>query len=129
MKRDFEESIDENKLKLLQEADPIRLWKSLDETRHCILCEKVISGHDIQITRDRRNFTRLRCPTPGCCATPAEWVHPGNPLLSEDAWRDWVKMLDSLCDEELSQRRPVRRFRPNGNAPNFAMTLGHRITE
>lgn len=53
---------------------------------------------------DQTGVPALRCPTPGCPAGPAQWVHPGNPLLSEEAWRDWVRLLDTLCDEPIRSR-------------------------
>ncbi len=111
MKNQFEDLAGETKLKLLREADQNRPWQSLDDTRHCILCEKIISGRTIRVSTDRRGATMLHCPTRGCHSTPTDWVHPENPLISEDAWRDWIRMLDSLCDEE--QDRPIRRFRPS----------------
>jgi len=113
MKHQFEDLAGETKLKLLKEADPERPWNSLNDTRHCILCERIISGHAIRVSTRRRGGVVLRCPTRGCRSTPSEWVHPENPLVSEDAWRDWVRMLDSLCDEEEVRRKPIRRFRPS----------------
>ncbi len=112
MKNQFDDLAGETKLKWLREADPERPWQSLDDTRHCILCEKTISGRSIVVSTNRRGVVILRCPTRGCRSTPAEWVHPENPLVSEDAWRDWVRMLDSLCDEELVNRKPLRRIQP-----------------
>lgn len=117
MKNQFEDLAGKAKLKLLQEADPDRAWTSLEETRHCILCEKTISGHHIRVSRDRRGAIRLRCPTRNCQSTPAEWVHPENPLVSEDAWHDWVRLLDTLCEDDPTQRKPVRRFRPTDVVP------------
>jgi len=108
------EAYAEERLHLLCQLDPEREWHSLDETRHCILCEQTISGHDIRIVK-KRQTNALRCPTPGCVGTPREWVHPGNPLTSEDAWRDWVRLLDTLCDEENTGRRPIRRLHPESS--------------
>ena len=118
MKNQFEDLAGETKLKLLREADLERPWQSLDDTRHCILCEKTISGRTIRVSQDRRGTVTLHCPTRGCHSTPAEWVHPENPLVSEDAWRDWVRMLDSLCEEEQARRKPIRRFRPSAELPS-----------
>ena len=83
------------KLRLLREFDGGRQWKSLDETRHCAICERIIRGHEIRVLWNRQGQARLRCPTPGCRSTPAEWVHPGNPLVSEDAWRDWTRLFEA----------------------------------
>ncbi len=116
MKNQFEELAGDTKLQLLRKADPAHAWNSLDDTRHCILCEQIISGRQIQISRGSggRGVTHLHCPTPGCRSTPGEWVHPENPLLSEEAWRDWVRLLENLCEEpEPVRPKPApRRFRP-----------------
>ena len=89
------------KLQLLQSE---RGWASLEETRQCVLCEKTFSGRQVRVRRDRSGTSHLCCPTPRCPSTPAQWVHPGNPLISEEAWRDWVRLLDTLCEESM---RPV----------------------
>ena len=125
MKNEFEEMTGEaKKLKLLREADPGRRWRSLDETRHCVLCEQTISGRQIRVSESRNGELEVHCPTPGCPATPVDWIHPGNPLVSEDAWKDWVRLLDTLGEEpEQSGRKPVRRFRPSYEKPVMASSL------
>lgn len=102
-----------NKLQLLCQLDIHKRWQSLDDTRHCVLCEQTISGRAIRIVTTRRNQA-LRCPTRGCAGTPEEWVHPDNPLVSEAAWHDWVRLLNTLCDEENTRNKPVRRLAPHG---------------
>lgn len=82
-------------MNLLQRNDPFREWDSLDETRFCILCEQTISGHDILVTGGGAEPVRLACPTPGCGGTPYEWVHLGDPLLSEEAFREWERITDA----------------------------------
>ena len=101
------------KWRLLQAAAGGRSWSSLDETRHCVLCERTFSGREVGLERNPRGL-QLRCPTPGCPSTPAQWIHPGNPLISEEAWRDWVRLLDSLCDEPP---------RPRGKKPKNRLGL------
>ena len=91
--------MDALKLRLLQEAGGVRFWSSLDETRQCVLCERTFNGHAVRLSRNRAGVPVLRCPTRGCPAVASQWVHSGNPLLSEDAWRDWVRLLDTLCEE------------------------------
>ena len=81
------------KLTLLQQAACKRFWRSLDDKRHCILCEQTISGHQIRVQSGKGGALKLACPTEGCPGTPAEWIHPGNPLLSEEAWQDWTELL------------------------------------
>ena len=82
------------KLRLLREIDRDRPWRSLDDRRHCVICERTISGHQIRVAWFRHGAPHLRCPTPGCRSLPQHWVHPENPLTSEDAWRDWARLLE-----------------------------------
>ena len=92
------EFTDEIKLRLLQSAGGVRPWGSLDEICQCVLCERTFSGREVRLICKRGHTPRLHCPTRGCAATPAQWIHPGNPLVSEDAWQDWVHLLDKLCE-------------------------------
>ncbi|HWL54107.1 MAG TPA: hypothetical protein VNQ90_16815 [Chthoniobacteraceae bacterium] len=114
------------KLKLLQKLDEGSMWASLDEARHCVLCERTICGEEIAVMWDEAGTLRLACPTRGCRATPREWLHPGNPLIDESAWHDWVRLLDGLCDSPApAPHRLGRRFRPSDQAPTrLGMRLG-----
>jgi len=67
----------EHKLAVLQEADNLRKWYSLDDRRVCVLCDRVITGRMIDIWQDDRGVYRLHCPTPGCPATPRDWFYHG----------------------------------------------------
>ena len=87
------------KWRLLQAAPGFRPWVSLDECRQCVLCERTFSGREVRLERDALGLFQIHCPTRGCTSTPSQWIHPGNPLVSEDAWKDWIKLLDSLCEE------------------------------
>jgi hypothetical protein len=83
----------EDKLDLLRKGDNARQWESLDDKRCCVLCERTFSGRQVIVAKTRGGKTILRCPTDGCVGTPREWVHPGNPLISDDAWADWSRLL------------------------------------
>ena len=98
------------KFQLLQGERP---WESLDEIRQCVLCEHTFTGHEVRLLWDHCGEPHLRCPTTGCPATSAQWIHPGNPLTSEKAWEDWLRLLDTLCDEPV---RPVFAMR-KGSSP------------
>lgn len=87
------------KLRLLRATPGFRPWSSLDERRQCVLCERTFSGREVRLERDSLGLFQIRCPTPGCMSSPSQWIHPGNPLISEDAWSDWIKLLDCLCEE------------------------------
>lgn len=120
------------KWRLLQNASGVRPWASLDETRHCVLCEQTFSGRQVGVEWSRAGVPRLRCPTPDCPGTPAQWIHPGNPLISEEAWRDWVRLLDSLCDEPRPPHPPFdgkRKSRPSRKARVKLRSArpGHRV--
>lgn len=91
---------DDAKLRILCQAAPECGWQSLDDRRQCILCENTISGRQVRVARGRHGKLELRCPTHRCNATPAEWVHLGNPLISEVAWRDWLRLFNE-CDGEM----------------------------
>lgn len=86
--------LSEDKLDLLRKADRSGKWESLDEKRSCVLCERTFSGRQVLVTKTRGGKIQLECPTPGCVATPSQWVHPGNPLISEAAWEDWERLID-----------------------------------
>jgi hypothetical protein len=66
----------EDRLTILQSADAERKWTSLDDQRLCVVCQRVVSGRQIDITRDQRGRYTLRCPTDGCTSTAHEWIYP-----------------------------------------------------
>ena len=116
MKNHFDEATgDFTKLELLRTVDFRHKWKSLDDRLTCILCEQTLSGRSVRIVYNRCGVPNLHCPTPGCSGTSAEWVHPENPLVSEDAWKDWVRLLETLSEHpEQETKQPMKRqFRPS----------------
>jgi len=106
MRQEGNEATDDLKLQLLQGE---RAWASLEEARQCVLCEQTFKGRQVRIRWDRSGTPHLCCPTPRCPATPAQWVHPENPLISEDAWQDWMRLLDALCDESIRPAFGIRK--------------------
>lgn len=68
----------EEKLALLQSADLRRKWYSLDDRRVCVLCDRTITGLQIEIVRDAAGAYSLRCPTEGCLALPSDWFYHGS---------------------------------------------------
>jgi hypothetical protein len=83
----------EDKLAALRKGDTTHQWASLDDKRTCILCDRTFSGRQVDISMGMTGRIRLRCPSDGCVGTPREWVHPGNPLVSDRAWKDWTRVL------------------------------------
>ncbi len=88
----------QERLQLLNEAQPDRPWHSCEEKRCCIACERVFRGTAVEIRRDRLGLVHLACP--GCQSPPKLWVRPGNPLVDETAWADWETAMSSLHQEE-----------------------------
>jgi hypothetical protein len=68
----------EERLNILRAGDRLRKWRSLDDKRICLLCERVITGQQIEIWRDHRGRYLLKCPTNGCPAIAAHWFYVGN---------------------------------------------------
>lgn len=100
------------KLRILRESDPLQKWQALEDKRFCMMCEKTINGHQIRVRYDQNQVPVVQCPSRGCPATPAEWLCAGNPLLSEEAWKDWLRILHELSEEpQLPAAVPVARQR------------------
>jgi hypothetical protein len=72
----------EEKLAILQQADPRRKWYSLDDERVCVLCDRAITGRQIEVVRDNDNGYVLRCPTTGCPSLPSDWFYRGSACLN-----------------------------------------------
>ena len=64
----------EDRLELLRKNDAHRKWYSLDDKRVCVLCDRVLTGRQVEIKRARHGAT-LRCPTEGCESTPNDWFY------------------------------------------------------
>ena len=109
MKQDCSKGKEDMKWQLLRSAGGARPWRTLEDTRQCVLCEQTFQGHQVRVVWDLCGIARLRCPTPGCSGMPAQWIHPGNPLISEEAWHDWVGLLETLCEEPVHPQKPRSR--------------------
>jgi hypothetical protein len=68
----------EEKLKVLRRLDQFRHWHSLDDNRYCLVCGKIITGHQIQLLGGTRGNGPLRviCATERCHSIPMDWVLP-----------------------------------------------------
>src|SRR5262245_43341270 len=75
---------DGEKLNVLRMLDRVRRWHSLDDKRYCLVCGKIITGHQIQVAGGtRRNGAlRLNCPSDRCNSIPIDWVLPTDELLA-----------------------------------------------
>jgi hypothetical protein len=66
---------------LLRDTDTRRRWKSLDDERVCLVCERKFAGRQIEFRRMRSGQVELHCPTEGCDATAREWVYTNDPRV------------------------------------------------
>ncbi|HEY0368801.1 MAG TPA: hypothetical protein VGC85_04335 [Chthoniobacterales bacterium] len=93
-----------DKLDLLRRGDPFRKWTSLDDHRVCAVCDKRISGRQVEVALVRGK-PQLSCPTEGCNGGPREWVYPGNPLTSKRSWLDWSRLWEDEPVPALVRRQ------------------------
>src|SRR4051812_32030990 len=68
----------EDKLALLQSTDLRRKWHSLEDQRVSVLCDRTITGRQIEVTREPGGIFSLHCPTEGCPSVPSDWFYQGN---------------------------------------------------
>jgi hypothetical protein len=73
-----------DKLDALRRLDQFREWRSLDDTRFCLVCGKIITGRQIQVAGGTRGngLQRLSCPTERCNSIPMDWVLPTDEILA-----------------------------------------------
>jgi hypothetical protein len=76
----------EDKPAALRRLDKGRAWNSLDDQLYCTICKNVISGRHIEVIGGTNGLRalRLKCSTPGCFSTPADWTVP----VKSDAVRE-----------------------------------------
>jgi hypothetical protein len=68
----------EEKLEIIQAADTRRKWHSLDDHRICVLCDRTITGRQIEVAPGPGGTYSVHCPTPGCPSVPNDWFYQGN---------------------------------------------------
>jgi hypothetical protein len=76
---------DGEKLKILRRLDQFRYWHSLDDKRYCLVCGKIITGHQVRLLGGTRGNGPLRmiCPTERCHSIPMDWVLPTAEVLAD----------------------------------------------
>jgi hypothetical protein len=81
---------DRDKLEALRRLDQFRSWRSLDEKRYCLVCDKIITGKQVQVRGGTRGDgpLRLNCPTERCHSIPMDWVLPTDEVLANVALRE-----------------------------------------
>src|SRR6266404_310321 len=98
---------DGDKLDALRRLDQFRRWRLLDEKRYCLVCGKIITGRQIQVTGGTRGNgpLRLSCPTERCNSIPMDWVLPTNEILAK---------AERMVAEEREAAVPSPVIRGNG---------------
>ena len=68
----------EDKLAALRRIDKSRPWNCLDDRLYCTICKHEISGRQLEVVGGTNGLRalHLRCSTPGCLSTPADWILP-----------------------------------------------------
>jgi len=91
---------DEEKLKILRRLDQFRHWNSLDDKRYCLVCGKIITGHQVKLVGGTRGNGPLRpvCPTERCHSIPMDWVLPTAEILADI-------MMQEAAPTEVHARR------------------------
>ena len=84
----------DDRLDILRVHDHFREWRSLDEQRVCVLCDRGFTGDEVLILTVGEEV-KLHCPTPDCKSGVHQWVYPGNSLIPEKTYEDWWNALGS----------------------------------
>ena len=70
----------EDRLEILRAADTHQKWHSLDDKRICVLCDRVMTGRQIEIVCERSGRFLLHCPSENCASTINDWFYQPDPL-------------------------------------------------
>ena len=75
---------DTEKLLALQRLDQFREWRSLDDERFCLVCGKIINGHQVHVSAGAlgNGPLRLSCPSERCTSIPMDWALPTDEILA-----------------------------------------------
>ena len=109
---------DAEKLDVLRRLDQLRQWHSLDDKRYCLVCGKIITGHQIQVaggTRGNRAL-RLSYPSEHCNSIPIDWMPPTDEILAR------VEML-AAKEHKAATSTPIN----HGRMPDRPHETHHSI--
>ena len=100
------------KLEVLQRLDRYRKWRSLEEKRYCLVCGKIIAGHDIQVIGGTRGAGPLRviCSTRGCHSIPMDWVLPTDEVLAKMAMSENERYIERPGSQDTRHKKFVARL-------------------
>ena len=115
---------DADKLDVLCRLDQFRQWRSLEEKRYCLVCGKIITGQQIQVTGGTRGngALRLGCPTERCNSIPMDWVMPTDEILA--------KVEERMAAEEreaAARSAPIRTNRAPERPDNEHSSVASRL--
>ncbi|PYJ57619.1 MAG: hypothetical protein DME82_02090 [Verrucomicrobia bacterium] len=115
---------DADKLDVLCRLDQFRAWHSLEEKRYCLVCGKIITGQQIQLTGGTRGngALRLGCPTERCNSIPMDWVMPTDEILA--------KVEERMAAEEreaAARSAPIRTNRAPERPDNEHSSVASRL--
>ena len=115
---------DADKLDVLCRLDQFRAWRSLEEKRYCLVCGKIITGQQIQLTGGTRGngALRLGCPTERCNSIPMDWVLPTDEILA--------KVEERMAAEEreaAARSAPIRTNRAPERPDNEHSSVASRL--
>jgi hypothetical protein len=98
-----------DRLDVLRRLDQFRQWRSLDEKRYCLVCGKIITGHQILVTGGTRGngALRLNCPTEHCNSIPMDWVLATDEILAK---------VEMKVAQEHKAAAPTPASRGNGGS-------------
>jgi hypothetical protein len=96
----------DDRLDVLRFLDEFRFWHSLDDKRRCKRCRQEFTGRQLLVLgrKGTRGGMRLQCPTPGCPATPSDWIY-FDPVLAATMKSDFRPRL------HLEEKEPLIRER------------------
>jgi hypothetical protein len=86
----------EDRLQLLRAADESRKWMSLDDERICSVCNKLLTGRQVDVRRDQRGRFLLHCPTESCSSSPEDWRYSSGTIRAHVAEAHEVG-LSTVC--------------------------------
>jgi hypothetical protein len=72
------------KLGILRRLDHFRSWRSLDDKRYCLGCDRIIRGGELRMIGNLNNpaSLRLMCPTDECPSIPMDWALSPNDAMA-----------------------------------------------
>ena len=111
---------DAEKLSVLRRLDQLRQWHSLDDKRYCLVCGKMITGHQIQVVVGTRR------------TVPCGLAVPRNRQIKAESWENCAESF-GICSgdapvKEIKADAPPLQFRlpesrPGGQSQNYQHRL------